>query len=219
MSVTIRTHSNLESLALGAALRLGLEISAIQSAFESPKTDHLSIAAVRSKNDQLVTYPIVAHYYYRNRLITSPARLELKFASKFQEFVNEEVKRSGLFGANVFNFNLTGELMGIQPGISIQSLWSEIFSITSLSENAVRAAFDLPLGSSEVIEDEWCVANYVADSNLDMTHPLLHLFAHQSKYRIRKLTSHEGFVALSKSLNMREEVTHAIDYLEGVINE
>lgn len=219
MSVAIKTEPGLSSIVNAAALRLGLEITVIEGENESPQLDHLSIAAVRSNKNQLVTYPIVAHEHYRNRLLTFPAQLDLKFASRLQEIVNEEVMRLKLFGGSIFYFDFNGDLIRTQRGVTSQTLWSEIFAVTSFSENVVRAAWDLPLGVSEMIESEWLVGSFEAPTNLDMTHPYLHLFAHQPKYRIQKLTSHRGFVALSKSSNLREEIIHAIDYLDGVINE
>ena len=219
MSVAIKTEPGLFPIVNAAALRLALEIEVIEGENQSPRAEHLSIAAVRSSKNQLVTYPIVAHEYYRDRLLTFPAQLDLKFASRLQEVVNEEVMRLELFGESVFCFDLNGALIRTQRGVSSQTLWSEIFAVTTFSENVVRAAWDLPLGTSEMIENEWLVGSFEAPASLDMTHPYLHLFAHQPKYRIQKLTSHRGFVALSKSSNLREEIIHAIDYLEAVINE
>jgi hypothetical protein len=219
MSVAIKTEPGLFPIVSAAALRLALEIKVIEGEEKSPRSEHLSIAAVRSSKNQLVTYPIVAHEYYRNRLLTFPAQLDLKFASRLQEVVNEEVMRLELFGESVFYFDLKGALIQTQRGVTSQTLWSEIFAVTRFSENVVRAAWDLPLGIGEMIENEWLLGSFAAPENLDMTHPYLHLFAHQPKYRIQKLTSHRGFVALSNSLNLREEIIHAIDYLEGVINE
>jgi hypothetical protein len=110
-------------------------------------------------------------------------------------------------------------LISIQEGLGEEVLWSVTFSITSVFENALRAAHKLPLGSPEQLEVNWIFARFDAPQHLDMQTPYLHLFAHEPRYRIRKLSSHSGYVALSNSSNLEEEVIHAIDYLEGVINE
>jgi hypothetical protein len=107
----------------------------------------------------------------------------------------------------------------MQEGLGEEVLWSVTFSITSVLENALRASHKLPLGSPEQIEINWTIGRFDAPQHLDMQTPYLHLFAHEPRYRIRKLSSHSGYVALSNSSNLEEEVIHAIDYLEGVINE
>lgn len=219
MSLAIRTEADLAKLVGQAADRLGLEIQTIQEEFLRDSDEYLSLAAVRSRNDQLVTYPIVAHEFHRDRLMTYPAKLDLEQCGKLQRFVNEEIKREKMYGPNIFIFDLQGELIRVQRGITYEAIWSEIFALTSIFENVVRGELNLPLGTSELVEEDWLVANFDAPLNLDMKHPYLHLFAHEPRYRVLKLTTHKGFVALSRSVNLKAEVIHAIDYLEGVINE
>jgi hypothetical protein len=86
-------------------------------------------------------------------------------------------------------------------------------------ENAVRSANQLPLGRTELLTQDFLVINFDAPRNLDMTAPFLHLFAHEPGYRIVKAASHSGYVALAGENNLFEKVCHAVDYLEGVINE
>jgi hypothetical protein len=61
--------------------------------------------------------------------------------------------------------------------------------------------------------------NFDAPHNLDMQQPFKHLFAHEPGYRIVKATSHYGYVALQDCEDLFKKVAHAVDYLEGVVNE
>lgn len=219
MSSGIWAEADLVQLINDAARRLGL---AIEAEVRDPKiamSEHLSISAIRSKQGQVVTYPITRHEYHRGRLITLPLTERFNAAVKMQEKVIEELKIRGIFGPAVFQFNLSGDHLKTQEGVTSDSLWSETFALTSFFENAVREAYGLPFGSSQMTESDWLVARFDAPLSLDMTHPYLHLFAHEPRYRICKLTSHSGYVALSGTSNLKEKVIHAVDYLEGVINE
>ena len=219
MSALIPVEAHLASLVIEAANHLGLEVKIREISLTPVEGEFLSISTVRSETDQLVTYPLVSHSYHRERLISFPFQEGSEVAENSQRFVNEQIKRLGLYGPNTFIFKRSGELISIQEGVGEAALWSNLFSITSVFENALRSAYKLPLGVSELIQSNWIMARFDAPLNLEMQSPYLHLFAHEPRYRIRKLTSHSGYVALSNILNLKSEVIHAIDYLEGVINE
>jgi phosphoribosylaminoimidazole carboxylase (NCAIR synthetase) len=219
MSKALPVVANLAQLVEEATLRLGLKAETRTISTAPITGEFFSISAVRSVTDQVVTYPLVLHKNHRNRMLTLTAGKPFDFEQNLQQFVNEKVKALELFGSQTFAFNDSGELISIQEGLGEEVLWSVTFSITSVLENALRAAHKLPLGSPEQIEINWIIGRFDAPQHLDMQTPYLHLFAHEPRYRIRKLSSHTGYVALSNSSNLEEEVIHAIDYLEGVINE
>jgi hypothetical protein len=204
MSKALPVVANLAQLVEEATLRLGLKAETRTISTAPITGEFFSISAVRSVTD---------------RMLTLPAGKPFDFEQNLQQFVNEKVKALELFGSQTFAFNDSGELISIQEGLGEEVLWSVTFSITSVLENALRAAHKLPLGSPEQIEINWIIGRFDAPQHLDMQTPYLHLFAHEPRYRIRKLSSHSGYVALSNSSNLEEEVIHAIDYLEGVINE
>lgn len=219
MSQVIPVEAEVAQLLFESAKNLGLLAEVNEIAEPLIKGEFFSIAAVRSSTNQLVTYPITFNKFHRDRLITSPTNETLPTGKILQESVNEQVKTQNLYGAHTFIFEKTGELKTIHEGIGKVALWSDLFSVTSIFENAVRAAFQLPLGTSELIERDWILGCFSAPQHLEMQSPYLHLFAHQPRYRIRKLSTHSGFVALSNSANLEMELIHAIDYLEGVISE
>ena len=219
MSQVIPVEAEVAQLLFESANNLGLvaEVNEIDESLI--KGEFFSVTAVRSSTNQLVTYPITLNKFHRDRLMTLPTNEALTKGETFQQLVNEQVKTLNLYGAQTFIFEKTGELKTIQAGLGKIALWSDLFSVTSIFENAVRAAFQLPLGTSELIERDWILGCFSAPQHLEMQSPYSHLFAHQPRYRIRKLSTHSGFVALSNSTNLESELIHAIDYLEGVISE
>lgn len=219
MSQVIPVEADVAQLLFESAKNLGLVVEVKEIALPLIKGEFFSVTAVRSSTNQLVTYPITLNKFHRDRLITLPTSEALPNGKSFQQLVNEQVKTLNLYGAHTFIFERSGELKAIQEGVGEMALWSDLFSVTSIFENAVRAAFQLPLGTSELIERNWILGCFSAPQHLEMQSPYLHLFAHQPRYRIRKLSTHSGFVALSNSSNLESELIHAIDYLEGAINE
>lgn len=202
-----------------AAESLGLEVRLDPKTSAIPSDEHFAIVAVNSAQTQLATYPAISVAKFRNRVVMKPTQSSEEFLKKLQIEVNERAKSSNQTGVATYRFTLSGELIDISSVISIDSLWSLEFAPTSVFENAVRSANQLPLGKTELLSKEFLVINFDAPQNLDMQQPFLHLFAHEPGYRIVKATSHTGYVALQGDKNLFEKVSHAVDYLEGVINE
>lgn len=202
-----------------AAESLGLEVRLDPKTSAIPSDEHFAIVAVNSAQTQLATYPAISVAKFRNRVVMKPTQSSEEFLKKLQIEVNERAKSSNQTGVATYRFTLSGELIDISSVISIDSLWSLEFAPTSVFENAVRSANQLPLGKTELLSKEFLVINFDAPQSLDMQQPFLHLFAHEPGYRIVKATSHTGYVALQGDKNLFEKVSHAVDYLEGVINE
>lgn len=202
-----------------AAAELGIEISAYPVESILRDEEHLAVVAISSARSQIATYPAVRISHYRNRTCITHLESGHEFLSNLQRLVNERVRRDHVEGVATFIFSTDGELLTIQDQIGVESLWSLEYSSTSIFDNAIRAANDLPLGRTDLIDREWLVMNFDAPKCLDMTQPFLHLFAHEPGYRINKSTSHSGYVALRGNDELFERVKHAVDYLEGVINE
>ncbi|MBU3716486.1 MAG: hypothetical protein FGM63_05580 [Candidatus Nanopelagicaceae bacterium] len=202
-----------------AAESLGLEVRLDPKTSAIPSDEHLAIVAVNSSQTQLATYPAISVAKFRNRVVVKPTQSSEELLKKLQIEVNELAKSSNQTGLATYRFTPSGELIEISSVISIDSTWSIEYAQTSVFENAVRSANQLPLGKTELLTKEFLVMNFDAPQNLDMTQPYLHLFAHEPGYRIVKATSHTGYVALQGDENLFEKVSHAVDYLEGVINE
>lgn len=219
MASKIKVDSRVMPYFMRAAAELGIEISAEPGEAPLFNDDFLTIVAISSSQTQIASYPAIRVSRYRNRFLISPFQGGDEFLRKLQTLVNERVRREGLEGVVTFIFSIEGELLQMREQISLDSLWSIEFSITSVFDNAIRAAKGLPLGKTHSISQDWAVINFDAPSKLEMTQPFRHLFAHEPGYRINKATSHSGYIALQDTSNLIEKVCHAVDYLEGVITE
>lgn len=202
-----------------AAESLGLEVRLDQQTTSIPNDEHLAVVAINSAQTQLATYPAISVAKLRNRVVVKPAQATDELLKNIQIAVNERAKSSNQSGVATYRFTLNGKLIEVSDVISIDSIWSLEYAQTSVFENAVRSANQLPLGKTELLNQNFLVMNFDVSQNLDMTAPFLHLFAHEPGYRIVKSSSHSGYVALSGETKLFEKVSHAVDYLEGVINE
>ena len=108
--------------------------------------------------------------------------------------------------------------------------WSIEGAVTSQFEQHLRAILDLPLGDTALVAPFAVMGNIIGidtDKSSDLYRPYLHLMA-----RIPALKIHQymkelrpgrkvGHVTLlgSDLLHLRSEVSHAVDYLSGAIDE
>jgi len=108
--------------------------------------------------------------------------------------------------------------------------WSIEGAVTSQFEQHLRAVLDLPLGDTSLVARYAVMGNVIGietDKSSDLYRPYLHLMA-----RIPALKVHQymkelrpgrkvGHVTLlgTDLLHLRSEVSHAVDYLSGAIDE
>jgi hypothetical protein len=219
MEAQITLTTGLEEFLVRSARDLGIEINFKTESIRAAHNNYLAIVTVKSASTQLAMYPAVEVTNYRDRLAIKPAELDYIFLESLLIQVNLSAKNSSDDGASTYIFSLAGELIEVFQSISIESLWSLEFACTSIFENAVRAAHQLPLGKPDLKCKNWLVMNFDAPRNLDMKQPFKHLFAHEPGYRIVKAASHSGYIALQDSEDIFKKVSHAVDYLEGAISE
>jgi 5-(carboxyamino)imidazole ribonucleotide synthase len=108
--------------------------------------------------------------------------------------------------------------------------WSIEGAVTSQFEQHLRAVLDLPLGDTSLVAPFAVMGNVIGietEKSADLYRPYLHLMAripglkiHQYKKELRPGRK-VGHVTLlgSDLLHLRSEVTHAVDYLSGAIDE
>ena len=178
------------------------------------RASYISIHSARSESGQAALWRTVRHHHYRGRLITEP--IDLPVLNSLQHVVLSEI--TDQIGSALFRFEETGSLIDITRGIQRESMWSLDQAETSQIENEIRAQLDLPLGSIESTH-AWIAGEFEAPHHLDMVHPFRHLFARQPTLKFHRFKTHSGFITLSGARASLEEMYHAIDYLEGVINE
>ena len=108
--------------------------------------------------------------------------------------------------------------------------WTIEGAVTSQFEQHLRAVLDLPLGDTSLVAPYAVMGNVIGietDKNSDLFRPYLHLMArtpalkiHQYMKELRpgRKVGHVTFLG-SDLLHLRSEVSHAVDYLSGAIDE
>jgi len=108
--------------------------------------------------------------------------------------------------------------------------WTIEGSVTSQFEQHLRAVLDLPLGDTSLTAPYIVMGNLIGietDKSSDLYRPYLHLMARTPSLKIHQYMKElrpgrkVGHVTLlgSDLLHLRSEVSHAIDYLSGAIDE
>lgn len=218
MRVRIEVESGLAPFLPPIAERLGLAFEYLETRPPARPDTYIAVSVARSPHNQVVTYPAISSCKRdKNSVFVSLQASEL--SARLQSAVIALLPEHGGLCAANFIFDHSGELVGIFPGVTRESLWTLEFSYISHFENALRAGHDLPLGSAESILHPWHLMEFQAPPHLDMVKPYLHLFAHNPRYRIVKLSEFTGYVALTGDGDLKSSVEHAVDYLEGVIDE
>ena len=201
-----------------------LGISAELSDISSPPFDgdqYFSLHTARSATGQTSLTSITHHRRYRQRLVSAPATfLESTFAQSIMQKAQEQLAIQDWFGSATIRFNHNGEFFDLTRGVQRESIWTIDYSVTSAFENEVRAVHDLPLGDVSARTNNWMTIEFDAPRDLDMIHPYKHLMARNLRFKFHHYDSHIGVISLSdESVDLWEDLTHAVDYLEGVINE
>lgn len=219
MSALVHGSAGVLDFCLPIARQLGVAIE-LRARQEMPRLnfEYLSVALTRSPHGQTVTYGAIHHAFHRDRSVAS-SRVESSIAMAIQSFALRKVSDEQISGSSLFRFSTDGEFISRELGLSSDAVWTLDFAYVSQFENEVRAAHNLPLGSPDRLADEFITIEYSAPIELDMQSPYLHLFAHDPRYKIRQLSSHTGFVSISGGVDLLGKAKHAVDYLEGVVNE
>lgn len=200
------------------ALNLGLAItSEISPAAPLLFEPYLSLSLTRSPHNQVASYRLIKHSFHRGRR-KSIANDDTDMEHSLTSEAIAHLQSDAIIGSATFRYSCAGELVDIYSGVQWEALWTNEFAATSQFENEIRAAYDLPLGSSASARD-WALLEFSAPRHLDMVQPYLHLFAHDANYKICKLSSHAGFVTVHGEGALADRAEHAVDYLEGVIKE
>jgi len=143
-----------------------------------------------------------------------------------QSLALELVKQSGVVGVAEVEIILRGgELSARQLslGPSFNGTWTIEGSRTSQFEQHLRAILDLPLGDPSLTAAYSVTGTYVGEGN--MYRPYLHLMARSPGLKFHQYLSGvgqaKGHVTAMGSdlLDLTECVTHAVDYMSGVIDE
>jgi 5-(carboxyamino)imidazole ribonucleotide synthase len=105
--------------------------------------------------------------------------------------------------------------------------WSIEGSETSQFEQHLRAILDLPLGSTALRSKFAVMGNVLGGEKSDMYRPYLHLMARTPNLKFHQYGKEVkpgrkiGHVTMcgENLLQLQQEVAHAVDYMNGVIDE
>ena len=105
--------------------------------------------------------------------------------------------------------------------------WSIEGSVTSQFEQHLRAILDLPLGDTSMNADFAVMGNVLGGTKTNMYRPYLHLFArtpylkvHQYRKEVKAGRKVGHVTAIGNNLaTLQSEVSHAVDYMNGVVDE
>ncbi len=151
-------------------------------------------------------------------------------ASKVQKLALECAQEISLIGVMCLEVNIQGtepHVRSIAFGPHEFGLWTIEGSRTSQCEQHLRAVLDLPLGDTSMTHKFASMGIVYPGEKTDMYRPYLHLMARNPALKIhqyRKGVPLEGALAHVSAtgndlLDLRECVTHAVDYMSGEIDE
>lgn len=158
--------------------------------------------------------------------ITPPPELDRTGLAVAQGLALALVKESNACGVMDVEIILqNGELVArsMSLGPRFNGMWTIEGSRTSQFEQHLRAVLDLPLGDPSLLAHNVVTGSYTGDGN--MYRPYLHLMARSPamkihQYRSGSLQAKGHVSAMGRDLlDLRECVTHAVEYMSGVINE
>lgn len=141
--------------------------------------------------------------------------------------IAEHIQLTGVMAVELFDVG--GKLLineiALRPHNS--GHWTIEGAVTSQFEQHIRAVLDLPLGST-ALTHRWAVmGNVLGGAKSDLYRPYLHVFARDPEIKVHNYAKEVrpgrkvGHVsAVGEDLEaLRARVTHAVDYISGVISE
>jgi 5-(carboxyamino)imidazole ribonucleotide synthase len=162
--------------------------------------------------------------------ITPAQNISPAVAEKAQQLALDIAQLVGVVGVMAVEMFVKGDQLFInelamRPHNS--GHWSIEGSVTSQFEQHLRAILDLPLGSPALTHPYSVMGNILGGEKTDMYRPYLHLMAkspelhfHQYKKEVRPGRKVGHVTACGSDLvHLTQEVTHARDYMNGVIDE
>lgn len=193
----------------------------------------ISVMVARSPHNQAATWPATLTIQSDGictSTVTPVPEISDSLSAKVQAAALEIAAGISLVGVMAVEIFIVGEdffinELALRPHNS--GHWSIEGSETSQFEQHLRAILDLPLGSTAMRSKYAVMGNVLGGDKSDMYRPYLHLMArtpglkfHQYGKEVkpgRKI----GHVTMcgENLLQLQQEVAHAVDYMNGVIDE
>lgn len=223
----------------GVTIRPGSREFAAHSAkdylSDIPKSNVIEISALvaRSPHGQAAAWAITLVGRENDRSVwteTPAPGISAELANDAQKLALDVARECLLAGVMSVVMHVSGSeifVNRVSMGLHENGNWTVEGSRTSQFEQHLRAILDLPLGDTSMSSDFAVVGNVFGGEKSDMYRPYLHLMArspglkfHQSRTEVlsgRKI-GHVSAVG-ENILDLRECITHAVDYMSGEIDE
>jgi 5-(carboxyamino)imidazole ribonucleotide synthase len=196
-------------------------------------TSEISVMVARSPHGQAATWPptlTVQRDGICIQTITPAPDLSDILKISAQEIALKIADLIGLVGVMAIELFVVGDRLlinelAVRPHNS--GHWSIEGSVTSQFEQHLRAILDLPLGDTSMSADFAVMGNVLGGTKTNMYRPYLHLFArtpylkvHQYRKEVKAGRKVGHVTAIGNNLaTLQSEVSHAVDYMNGVIDE
>ena len=196
-------------------------------------TSEIAVMVARSPHGQAATWPptlTVQRDGICIQTITPAPDISDTLKISAQEIALKIADLIGLVGVMAIELFVVGDRLLInelaaRPHNS--GHWSIEGSVTSQFEQHLRAILDLPLGDTSMRADFAVMGNVLGGAKTNMYRPYLHLFArtpylkvHQYRKEVKAGRKVGHVTAIGNNLaTLQSEVSHAVDYMNGVVDE
>ncbi len=202
--------------------------SVITSNFAGEDGEYFVLVARSPHNQGSVWAPMEKLSIGNSMSIASAVALSERQVAQAQSMALEKARDIELVGVACVGFYIS------KSGIEISSLgvgptrlgdWSVLAARTSQYEQHLRAILDLPLGDTRLNARYVVSGFFQGQTGANMYRPYLHLMARSPGLKFQQHLSNKGtqdgqVTALGNNLlELRESVAHALDYLNGDIDE
>ena len=196
-------------------------------------TSEIAVMVARSPHGQIATWPATETVQSEGiciKTVTPAPSLTHEQHGLAQKIAIEIADVVGLVGVMAVEmFLVDGSFvineLAMRPHNS--GHWTIEGSTTSQFEQHLRAVLDLPLGDTAMRAPFAVMGNILGGEKTDMYRPYLHLFArtphlkiHQYRKTVKPGRKVGHVTAIGNNLDsLHEEVQHAVDYMNGAIDE
>ncbi|MBC7463890.1 MAG: ATP-grasp domain-containing protein [Actinobacteria bacterium] len=211
-------------------------LAALLARFPNSENDNdtdlqIEVLAARSPHSQACAWA-PTELIFRNglhRLSVAPvAQLADATAVSLQRIALDAMQENEIVGVASFVFHKVGTDFIVKraaTGPSSAGNWTTDASTTGQFEQHLRAILDLPLGDPGISAKFVATGNFVGAKEKNMYRPYLHLMARSPELKMHQYRDSDaifaGHVTSSgnKLQNLTETIWHALDYLDGEIDE
>ena len=196
----------------------------IQS-FGDPASADVQILVARSPHGQAATWSPMEMIYYGEGIMLSTVKSD---SHVFQRFALDVAKNVNLVGVALVGVKRVGSDIAIHSlnvGPTIWAAWCNSGARTNQYEQHIRALFDLPLGDTRLTSPSVVAGYFSAEPNGNLFRPYLHLMARNPELKFEQfgyeLEGFQGSVMVQGEglLDLRLTIEHALDFMNGVIDE